>query len=85
MQEKGNSFTLLGASFIQTGTGQNNKDEPLALGGGGGVGGGGGDGGEGSSVTMCQRCSRCVVARLARPFSRHCVFRVLFCLFYLKR
>ena len=33
------------------------------------------------SVTMCQHCSCCVVARLARPFSRPCVFLVLFCVF----
>ena len=30
------------------------------------------------SVIMCQHCSHCVVAQLARPFSRSCVFHVLF-------
>ena len=62
---RGNSFILLGPSFVRTALTKTAMTSPslLCL----------------SAVTICQHCLRCVVARLARPFSRPCVSHVLFC------
>ena len=64
-QEKGDSCILIGASFIRTAVAKTATMSP--------------------SLFFCyqKRCaqhrSRRVVARFARPFSRPCVFHVLFC------
>ena len=67
-QEKGKSFILLGASFTRTALVKTAMTSPLLC--------------FLPSVMMFQHCLRCV-ARIARTFSRSCVFsRVVFCVLH---